>query len=149
MQVVKKGFRLTLVIGAVCIIVGVWLRELVKITGNFAVISIGTSIVAFGQSFFYISSTKVSSLWFGPRERSLSTSLGVLSLSFGNIVGFILPTLMIKDEDAVFKVNGMKKLSNYMLVQNVLATLSAILIIIVAKDAPPTPPSKDSKSNDK
>jgi MFS family permease len=116
MQISKKGLRLTLVIGAVCIIVGVWLRELVEITANFNVICIGTSIVAFGQSFFYISSTKLSSLWFGPKERSLSTSLGVLSLAFGSIIGFILPSIMIKEEDAVFKENGRKKLSKYMLV---------------------------------
>jgi len=56
---------------------------------------------------------------------------------------------MIKDEDAVFKEQGRSKLSRYMLVQNIIATFSAGLIIIVARDAPPTPPSKDAKSNDK
>lgn len=88
-------------------------------------------------------------MWFGPKERSLSTSLGVLSLTFGSFVGFILPAFWIKDEDALNIEVGRDKFENYMLLQSIIVTLSAGLIILVARDGPPTPPSTNASSNDK
>jgi hypothetical protein len=115
MQISKRGFRKTLIIGALFIIVGVWMRELYRFSNEFWVISFGTCFIAFGQSFFYISITKVSSVWFGSKERSFSTSLGVLSLTLGNLVGFIIPAVWIKDGDAVDREDGKRKFENYML----------------------------------
>jgi len=40
-------------------------------------------------------------VWFGPKERGLSTSLGVLSNIFGSLIGFSVPAIWIKDEDAL------------------------------------------------
>jgi hypothetical protein len=115
MQISKRGFRKTLIIGALFIIVGVWMRELYRFSNEFWIISFGTCLIAFGQSFFYISITKVSSVWFGSKERSFSTSLGVLSLTLGNLVGFIIPAVWIKDGDAVDREDGKRKFENYML----------------------------------
>ena len=115
MQISKRGFRQTLIIGALFIIMGVWMRELYRFSNEFWIISFGTCFIAFGQSFFYISITKVSSVWFGPNERSFSTSLGVLSLTLGNLIGFIIPAIWIKDEDANSKEDGRSKFENYLL----------------------------------
>lgn len=90
------------------------MRELYRFWNQFWVISFGTCFIAFGQSFFYISNTKVSSVWFGPKERSFSTSLGVFSLNLGILLGFIIPAVWIKDTDAADKENGKKKFENYM-----------------------------------
>ena len=57
----------------------------------------------------------MSSVWFGPKERSFSTSLGVLSLTLGNLIGFIIPAVWIKDGDTENKEIGKKKFENYML----------------------------------
>ena len=86
----------------------------------------------------------MSSVWFGPKERSFSTSLGVLSLTLGNLIGFIIPAVWIKDGDAENMEVGKKKFENYMLFQCILVTLSAGLIIIISKEGPPTPPSSNS-----
>ncbi len=48
MQISKRGFRQTLTIGAIFIIVGVWMRELYRLTNDFWIISFGTSFIAFG-----------------------------------------------------------------------------------------------------
>lgn len=44
----KKGLKYTLVLGAVLMIVGAWLRLLVNMTGNFAAASLGSIFAAFG-----------------------------------------------------------------------------------------------------
>ena len=95
----RKGLRVTLLTGAILIILGAWARILVQITGMFQLVTIGTVFVAFGQAFFYISSTKISSVWFGDKERTLSTVLGALSLSVGSIFGFVLPSLFVNENN--------------------------------------------------
>ena len=44
----KKGLKYTLVLGAVLMIVGAWLRLLVNMTGSFAAASVGSIFAAFG-----------------------------------------------------------------------------------------------------
>jgi MFS family permease len=101
--VARKGLKVTLLFGAALILLGTWLRMLVQITGKFEYITFGTIFLSAGQGFFYISSTKLSGLWFGIKERTLSTVLGALSLPIGSIFGFFLSSFFIEEKDVIDK----------------------------------------------
>jgi hypothetical protein len=57
----KKGLKYTLILGAILMIIGAWLRLLVNLTGVFGTASIGSIFAAFGQTFFYQCVSKISS----------------------------------------------------------------------------------------
>ena len=95
----RKGLRYTLVLGALLVIMGAWCRLLVNITGRFELASIGSVFAAFGQTFFYQCVSKISSSWFGDKERTLSTALGTMAFPVGSILGFTLPALLVSETD--------------------------------------------------
>jgi hypothetical protein len=63
----------------------------------------------------------------------------VLAIPAGNILGFIMPAILIdnKDETESWKKNFTK----YLLVQNIIVTVLTIPLLIFARSKPPTPPS--------
>jgi len=62
----------------------------------------------------------------------------------GSIIGFILPSFFISEEDTVIQSVGRKKLGNLIMVQNIIVAFLAVFVIIFAKDKPPTPPSNSA-----
>ena len=94
------GLRTCHIVGAVLLLLGAWLRLIVQATGRFEYIFAGTIVAAFGQGFFINSSSKLASVWFGDKERALSTALGGLALPIGCIAGFVIAAGMIADDDA-------------------------------------------------
>ena len=105
--------------------------------------------MSIGQAFFYISSTKVSNLWFGVKERTLSTVLGALSLPIVSILGFILPSIFIKEQDAQNPQIGKEKLNRLILVQDLIVCFFAFFAILFARDKPPTPPSNSAERKER
>jgi cytosine/uracil/thiamine/allantoin permease len=85
--------------------------------------------------------SKISSIWFADNQRSISTAIGGISIALGSIIGFVLPNIFLKDEYKVHKEEGKKKVGEYMLVQNIIATFFSIAVLVIARDKPPTPPS--------
>ena len=95
----KWGLRWTLATGGAFVIAGAWTRLLIAAFPNFGVVCIGSILVAFGQVCFNNSVSKIASMWFSDNQRSLSTALGGISIPFGSIVGFILPSLILSEAD--------------------------------------------------
>lgn len=138
----KFGLRACHITGAIFLLGGAWLRQLVQLTGRFEYIFGGTVIAAFGQGFFINSSSKLASAWFGDKERALSTALGGLSMPIGCIIGFVVAAGMIGKEDGIPSTEKKHKFSLFLIVQNCIVTLGTIPLIIMAKNKPLSPPSK-------
>ena len=138
----KFGLRSCHIIGAALLLVGAWARLLVQATGKFEYIFGGTIIAAFGQGFFINSSSKLASVWFGDKERALSTALGGLSLPLGCIIGFIIAAGIISDNDDHPDPEMKKKFSFLLIVQNAVVSAGTLPLIILARNKPLTPPSK-------
>jgi sugar phosphate permease len=113
----------------------------VTIFDNFGIIFLGTIIVAFAQGFYINSSSKLASQWFGDKERALSTALGDLSMPIVCIVGFVLSSSLMGDDYSKDQILGKKHFSTLIFVQNILATVCSIPVLLLARDKPPTPPS--------
>ena len=97
---------------------------------------LGTSIAALGQVFFINSSSKLATTWFGDKERGLATALGGLALPIGCIVGFALPALMISDELAKKPEEGKVKFAEYLLVQNIMASIGTVPTLLFSREKP-------------
>ena len=94
------GLRWTLVIGASFIIFGAWVRYLIAALHGFGIVCLGSALAAFGQVCFLNSVSRLSSVWFSDQQRALSTALGGISIALGSIIGFILPSLILSEDDA-------------------------------------------------
>ena len=65
---------------------------------------------------FINNTSRIASVWFGDKQRGLSTALGSLSLSLGAIAGFIIPSLIINEHDELEVSVGKTKFIEYMVV---------------------------------
>lgn len=79
--------------------------------------------------------SRLSTVWFGDKEvikkfitlqRALATSVGGLALPIGCIVGFVMPTFFISEDDS----DGKKSLVNYLFVQNGIVTVLCLPVIL-------------------
>lgn len=111
----KYGLRVTLMTAASFILLGAWFRMLLIPTNNFGMVCIGSILAAFGQVCYLNSVSKISSTWFADNQRAVSTAIGGISIALGSIIGFVLPTLFLKDEYKHDKIEGKKKMAEYML----------------------------------
>jgi FLVCR family feline leukemia virus subgroup C receptor-related protein len=91
--------------------------------------------------FFFNSSTKLATTWFGDKERGLATALGGIALPIGCILGFALPAIMISDDLANDKPKGKAKFMEYLIVQNIITSVCTVPTLLFAREKPPTPPS--------
>ena len=66
--------------------------------------------------FFGNSSSKLASMWFGDGERALSTALGTLAMPIGCIAGFIVPSMLINENDVKYKTIGKAKFGKYLFI---------------------------------
>jgi hypothetical protein len=83
----------------------------------------------------------LASLWFGDKERALSTALGGLSLPIGCIAGFVIAAGLIGENDGHPDPEMKKKFNMLLIVQNSVVTIGTLPLIILARDKPLSPPS--------
>lgn len=67
--------------------------------------------------------------------------MGGVSIPLGSIVGFAIPVFMLKDSDMENKEHGRERFIEYIIVQNIIATIGAVMLLLFARNKPPTPPS--------
>lgn len=62
-------------------------------------------------------------------------------MPIGCILGFIIAAAMINDDDGLNQEKGKTKFSTFLIVQNSIATLATLPLIILSREKPSTPPS--------
>ena len=67
--------------------------------------------------------------------------MGGVSIPLGSIVGFAIPVFKLKDSDMENKEHGRERFIEYIIVQNIIATIGAVMLLLFARNKPPTPPS--------
>ncbi|XP_066912885.1 uncharacterized MFS-type transporter C09D4.1-like [Clytia hemisphaerica] len=82
---------------------------------------------------------KLSAVWFAPKERGLSTSIGVFMNILGVASGFVQPTQMIPSTNDFTKVES--GLRMFFLSKMILAVFVFALTAFAFREQPPTPPS--------
>jgi MFS family permease len=122
------GFRLTVSIGAILMGVFGVLRGLVG--ANYPLVLISTIGIAIAQPFLLNAWTKVPAQWFSIEERATAVGLVTLANLVGTALGMVLTPILIET----------MPIPTVQLIYGAIATFSAVLFVIFAREKPATPP---------
>lgn len=128
------GFRKAVGLGAVLMGVFALLRGLAG--SNYALVLASTIGIAVAQPLLMNSWTTVPAHWFQKDFRATAVGLVTLSGLIGIALGMVLTPALL---------GWLQSLATLQLVYGVLAALSALLFVVLARDDPPTPPAEDGE----
>ncbi|XP_076816453.1 choline/ethanolamine transporter flvcr2a-like [Clavelina lepadiformis] len=133
------GLRRILLFGATLNAVGS-LIKIGSVSPNLFFVSfLGQTISACAQSFILEIPPKIASLWFGPSEVSTATAIGVFGNQLGCALGFLIPPKLVPNSDNLDEIGaGFRVL---FISSAVVCTGALLLMFIVIRDEPKTPPS--------
>jgi MFS family permease len=135
----KRGLRLTCVLGSGLVLAGAVLRALclwVPLNWGWPLALVGQVFVSIAGVAAQAVCPKLSSIWFGPRERSVSTSVAVVCNSLGTAFGFLVG-LAYQPPAAT----PAQCLQFQLLLQLAFAAASFASVVLTVRDGPPTPSS--------
>ncbi|XP_070507323.1 choline/ethanolamine transporter flvcr2a isoform X2 [Chironomus tepperi] len=135
----KLGLRMAAIFGCLGTCLGAWIKILGVNPDLFFVVFIGQSIVAASQVFILSLPAKLAAVWFGPNQVSSACSIGVFGNQLGIAIGFIFPSIMVKNSDDMNQIRNDLQLMFYSVAA--FTTILAVLICIFFQKAPPSPPS--------
>jgi sugar phosphate permease len=92
--------------------------------------------------------SKISSKWFGDKERAISSAIGITGTSIGSFVSFVLPSFIIKEGDYNDKVAGKEHFLMYLMITTLIVTLFCIPALVLMREEPPSPPSVVANETD-
>jgi MFS family permease len=125
------GFRLPVTIGAILMGIFGILRGLAG--DNYSLVLISTIGIAVAQPFLLNAWTKVPAQWFSVEERATAVGIVIFANLLGVALGMVLtPVLM-----------GSLTIPSIQLLYGVIAAVSAVLFVILAREKPATPPCPD------
>ncbi|KJE89591.1 hypothetical protein CAOG_01031 [Capsaspora owczarzaki ATCC 30864] len=127
------GLRSGTIWGALLNAAGAWIRYGGKAASGFAILMAGQAVASVAQTFILGVPALLAATWFGPKERSTATGLGVLANQVGIAFGMVL-------SPQVVDVGG--DLGNYLLAQAIACTAIAVGICVLFSGNPPKPPSQ-------
>jgi len=122
------GFKKTVGIGTVIMAVFGIIRGLVG--ENYGWVLASTIGIAIAQPFLLNAWTKVPALWFGHKERATAVGLVTLASLIGTAIGMVLTPELVKT----------MAIDRIQLLYGIIAALSTVLFVILAREKPPTPP---------
>ena len=144
----RYKLRATLLIGGSLSVVGSLIRLIAALmhaswglsdSATYALVLVGQVAAALAQPLFLNCPAYISSAWFPPSERDISTSCGSLFSPLGNAVGSVLPIFFVTETNSSDKnIDGMVSL---MLVECLLCIVTLVVAYLYFEAAPPTAPS--------
>lgn len=92
----RLGWYGGMIVGGVLNAVGAGLKIVAAIWApNFAFLAFTQCLNALSEVFFLSLPPLIASVWFGSHQRTLATSIGVMSNSLGTAFGFLVPPLLV------------------------------------------------------
>eukprot|EP01095_Lingulamoeba_sp_RSL-Kostka_P005943 TRINITY_DN1811_c0_g1_i2.p1 TRINITY_DN1811_c0_g1~~TRINITY_DN1811_c0_g1_i2.p1 ORF type:complete len:367 (+),score=99.90 TRINITY_DN1811_c0_g1_i2:310-1410(+) len=128
---VKGGLRTGIIIGAVGTLISALLRPCAP-KNWFWLLFIAQTIGAIVQPFILNAPPLIAANWFPDKERALATTIASVANPVGVAVGFVMPPLLVGDNDRVELL---------LLVQGIIVAIMCVVVIIFVREKPPTPPS--------
>jgi len=122
------GLRRSVSLGAALMGVFALLRGLAG--ANYGLVLAGTIGIAVAQPFLLNAWTKVPARWFSIKERATAVGLVTLANLVGTALGMVLTPELTKS----------LSIPDVQLIYGIVAAISAVLFILLARETPPTPP---------
>ena len=147
-----KGLRLPVVLSAMFIAIGSWIRCLTTYglypAFDKAMLHLGQVVNGLAISALWCGCTKLSAVWFPSEERTMATSIGLLSSGFGVAVSFLVGPYTVDglaksfayDENEPTKEDYAKAIHylNYGIA--IVAQILLLVTVLYFPSAPPKPP---------
>ena len=140
------GLRKCITLGSVILIFGSVLRLLTSV--SIWLWFVGHIVCLSSQAFLRNPVTKLASNWFGDKERSMATAVGIVSGPLGLFVSMIMIVIIFDDKDKFdFKDGGntlelsKSRFNNFITINSVMTIAMVIPALIFIRDKPPSPPS--------
>lgn len=148
----KYGMKSSMLIGGVLTVAGTAFRLLGTLTkssigdlGAYLLVFFGQFLASLAQPMYVNIPAYISSTWFSPSERDLSTTIGALFSPLGNALGTILPVIFVSEtenQDGSYSITGMTDL---MLAELIICVLPVVVVYFFFTSSPPSPPSQSTK----
>jgi FLVCR family feline leukemia virus subgroup C receptor-related protein len=139
----KKGLRLGIILGAVGTCAGSWIKVASTGADGFNITFIGQTVVAVSQIFVLGIPAQLAATWFPAHQVSSATAIGVFGNQMGVALGFVLPALVVQDQDKEENYHFIgDDLYLMFLVVAIFTSVLALLVLIFFKNEPPTPSSR-------
>ncbi|XP_076444900.1 choline/ethanolamine transporter flvcr2a-like [Babylonia areolata] len=136
----KKGLRVCMVCGSFMNGLAAWLKCASVGEDLFGVLMFAQTVAAISQIWVLGIPARMAAVWFGPREVSTATSLGVFGNNLGIAFGFLTSPLLVPNSDSLDDIGT--HLRNMFFGTAAFTTAVFLLNLILFQKEPPTPPSR-------
>ncbi|XP_074030375.1 uncharacterized MFS-type transporter C09D4.1 isoform X2 [Leptinotarsa decemlineata] len=109
----KMGLRFAVLTGILSTALGSGVKVLSVGENLFHVVLLGQMIVSVSQLFLLNLPSKLSVVWFKPEEISTVCSLGLLGMSSGTAISYLVPPIMVHDSDNMDEVAADLRVMNW------------------------------------
>jgi len=139
----KKGLRMGVLLGSAGTCLGSWIKVCGTGPDQWWVAFSGQTVVAASQIFILGIPAQLAATWFPPNQMSTATSIGVFGNQLGIALGFVLPAVLVTDQDEEdnFHLIGSDLFIMFLGVA-IFTSVLLLSIIFGFKDQPPTPASR-------
>ncbi|CAH1799530.1 unnamed protein product [Owenia fusiformis] len=135
-----KGIRVTVVLGAAINMLGAWIKCASVDRGRFWTLMLAQTVTSTAGALILGVPSRIAAVWFGPNEVSTATSLGVFGSQLGDASGFLIPPMVVKNDENINVVGDY--LRHMFWGTAAVTSLVFLLVIIVYRASPPHPPSQ-------
>ncbi len=127
LMVDRMGFKKTVTIGGLILVVFSWMRLLSG--GSFELLFIFESLAALSQPFVFNGISKLAGNWFPEGEQALANGIAVMGQILGMVIALVLAPLMVPTANfSLLQAN--------IVVVSIIVTVSVLFFLIFAKEAP-------------
>ena len=134
------GLKVSTVLGATFNALGAWLKFCGSFSDGFHWVLVGQTFAALAQCFILGVPPRLAAAWFGERERSTATALGVFANQVGVAANFALSPFLVPDSSDKLEVErGIQHLSA---VVGIFSALIGGAVLITFESSPSIPPSQ-------
>ncbi|CAG9856713.1 unnamed protein product [Phyllotreta striolata] len=134
-----QGLRVTALIGGIVTALAAVIKVFSIDRDLFYVILLGQALGSTAQVFILCLPPKIAAVWFKPSEASLANSLGVFGTQLGFGLGFLVPSMTIRDIDDMKSIAADFRKLSWMLAIYMVPVATAIVFYFPHR--PPLPPS--------
>eukprot|EP01097_Dermamoeba_algensis_P010364 TRINITY_DN761_c0_g1_i1.p1 TRINITY_DN761_c0_g1~~TRINITY_DN761_c0_g1_i1.p1 ORF type:complete len:363 (-),score=54.50 TRINITY_DN761_c0_g1_i1:906-1994(-) len=135
----KYGLRKTVFFGVIIQAFLSCLRIFAQGPESFWTVYIAQTLLGLSGTILMAAPPLLSANWFGPEERTTSTSIGSLANIFGSPLAFLLGFMLKKDEDIL----------NLIYLEAIITVVATLLLLAYFPERPPTPPSLSVQKKEK
>ncbi|KAE8740737.1 hypothetical protein FOCC_FOCC013757 [Frankliniella occidentalis] len=141
----KTGLRWTVLVAAAGNCLAAWLKVVAVRPDLLAVLFAGQGVAALVNCFVLSVPPRLAAVWFGERQVSTATAIGVIGNQLGNALGFAVPSVLVRAPppaagSSLEGIGDDMALMSYIVAG--VTTAALLLAVLAFQAAPPLPPSQ-------